>query len=94
MGEETKTCPYCGRKLPLSSFYRNKNTKDGHARLCKECEKRKYGAYKRLDRELVVAQQGVKATLSLADFDDAMIFAEIRRRGYTGELRLSKIVAV
>ncbi len=39
-------------------------------------------------------QQGIKATLSLADFEDNQIFAEIRRRGYTGELRYSKVVTV
>lgn len=39
-------------------------------------------------------QQGNKATLTLADFTDENIFAELRRRGYNGELRWSKIVNV
>lgn len=39
-------------------------------------------------------QQGNKATLTLADFTDDNIFAELRRRGYNGELRWSKIVHV
>lgn len=39
-------------------------------------------------------QQGVKATLTLADFEDGQIFAELRRRGYTGELRFSKVITV
>lgn len=41
-----------------------------------------------------VPQQGNKAMLSLADFTDENIFAELRRRGYNGELRWSKIVSV
>ncbi len=39
-------------------------------------------------------QQGVKATLTLADFEDGQIFAELRRRGFTGELRFSKVITV
>lgn len=39
-------------------------------------------------------QQGNKATLSLADFTDENLFAELRRRGYNGELRYSKVVNV
>ncbi len=39
-------------------------------------------------------QPGNKATLSLADFTDDNIFAELRRRGYNGELRYSKVVSV
>ena len=39
-------------------------------------------------------QPGNKATLSLADFTDDNIFAELRRRGYNGELRQLKVVSV
>jgi len=39
-------------------------------------------------------QPGNKATLSLADFTDENLFAELRRRGYNGELRFSKVVNV
>lgn len=39
-------------------------------------------------------QPGNKATLSLADFTDDNLFAELRRRGYNGELRFLKIVNV
>lgn len=39
-------------------------------------------------------QPGNKATLSLADFTDENIFAELRRRGYNGELRQLKIISV
>ena len=39
-------------------------------------------------------QRGNKATLSLADFTDDNIFAELRRRGYNGELRRTDIKVV
>ena len=41
-----------------------------------------------------ISQKGRKATLSLADFTDAEIFAELRRRNYSGELRFSKVMIV
>jgi len=39
-------------------------------------------------------QPGNKAVLSLADFSDENLFAELRRRGYNGELRSIKVVNV
>ncbi|MCM1140777.1 MAG: hypothetical protein NC453_19580 [Muribaculum sp.] len=39
-------------------------------------------------------QPGNKAILSLADFTDENLFGELRRRGYNGELRYSKVVTV
>lgn len=88
MEVKTKICPCCGRVLPLSEFFHNKSLKSGHATYCKECEKLKKG------KKYTITQQGIKATLCLSDFDDTMIFAELRRRGYTGELRQSKVIAV
>ena len=41
-----------------------------------------------------ISQPGIKATFSLADFEDAQLFGELRRRGYTGELRFSKVVTI
>lgn len=39
-------------------------------------------------------QQGSKAIFTLADIEDNLLFAELRRRGYTGELRFSKVISV
>ena len=44
--------------------------------------------------EVYIPQQGVKATLTLADFEDNQLFGELRRRGYAGELRYSKVITV
>ena len=41
-----------------------------------------------------IPQQGNKATLTLADFTDENLFAELRRRGYNGTLRYSKVINV
>lgn len=39
-------------------------------------------------------QQGSKATLTLANFEDNQLFAELRRRGFSGKLRYSKVINV
>lgn len=41
-----------------------------------------------------IPQQGSKAIFTLADIEDNLLFAELRRRGYTGELRFSKVISV
>ena len=82
---ETKVCKECGQSLPISNFSKNKATKDGLANYCKKCDKER-----RRKSSGGITQQGVKATLKMSDFDDNMLFAELRRRGYTGELRYSK----
>lgn len=41
-----------------------------------------------------IPQQGSKAIFTLADIEDGLLFAELRRRGYTGELRFSKVITV
>lgn len=87
----TKVCSRCGRELPTSDFFKNKSSKDGLAHYCKECERERRS--KKNDKG-GITQQGVKATFKISDFTDDMLFAELRRRGFTGELRYSKVVNV
>lgn len=44
--------------------------------------------------EEYIPQPGHKSTLSLADFTDTELCAELRRRNFSGELRYTKIVLV
>lgn len=90
--EKTKVCPKCGRELPVSDFYRNRSTKDGLDYCCKECARK--ARRENSNKQHVIPQQGVKATFKISDFEDNMLFAELRRRGYTGELRFSKVVSI
>lgn len=39
-------------------------------------------------------QPGNKASFSLADFSDKNLFSELRRRGYTGELRFTTTITL
>ena len=86
---ETKICTACRRELPVSSFSKNIACKDGLNTKCKECVKKS-----RSRNKIVIPQQGVKATFKISDFNDDMLFAELRRRGYTGELRFTRLVNV
>lgn len=47
--EKTKKCSKCGRVLPVSSFYRNRTTKDGYQTYCKDCMKVATNAPKNVD---------------------------------------------
>lgn len=51
MKQNTKPCSKCQRELPLSSFAKDKNQKDGHQRQCRECNKAYRAEYYRANRE-------------------------------------------
>ncbi len=92
--EKTKICACCGEELPLSEFYVQGGSKDGHRSFCKKC----YNEAQKEKRAKLVrntnSQLETKDILGIADFSDSMLVAELRRRGYTGELRFSKTVAI
>lgn len=93
--KKTKVCTCCGRELPLEEFYNNCTRKDGHSSICKKCtlEKNKE-VYKKAKETLATKQPGIKATFKISDFKDEMLFAELRRRGYKGELKYVKEVVI
>lgn len=54
---DTKICSKCGRELPLSEFHKNKDHKDGHSNVCKECHKKYYKQYYQDNREVRLERQ-------------------------------------
>lgn len=82
MAEETKICKTCGRELPLSDFYVAPQCNGGYEPSCKECRRKK---------RKIQEQQRV---LALSEFHDEALMAELRKRGYNGELRLTKIINI
>lgn len=79
--EKVKTCPRCGRTLPLSAFYLNASTRDGHACYCRECRveySRAYGRKRRADADT--------DGLVLSGYSDQALYDELYRRGYRGRL--------
>lgn len=107
MEAKTKVCKSCGKELPILEFYRDRTKKDGHGNECKECRREYQKAYaKQHPRSRKKAAEAhptsphpdilpfSEPSLNLADITDDAIFTEIRRRGYTGELRHSTIINV
>lgn len=93
-----KKCCRCGRELPLSEFHLNRSNKDGHSSICKDCVKaydkernlKKRAATKKKETDRKARQIPLKADIS--NLTDSELFAELKKRGYTGELHFSKVV--
>ena len=100
---QTKVCSKCGKELPLSEFYSHSSTKDGLMNHCKGChytttrknlEKRK--AKKEADSIVEKPHVFHKVYLNqeLAKFQPKDLIAELRARGYSGELSVKQAIVV
>jgi hypothetical protein len=90
--EGTKVCQCCGRLLSTSMFHRHRTSKDGFWNTCKECCREERNALKEKQRNRTSSES--KATFKIEELADSMIFAELKRRGYVGELKFSKTVII
>ena len=94
---ETKKCVKCGRELPFSEFYKYRSSKDGHSQYCKACMKEitKRSYHKRAGSIFSVAPiHASDANPELAKFQPRELIAELKARGYTGELRYTHTIVV
>lgn len=81
---ETKKCSKCGRVLPLSEFQKCSRNADGLQYRCKECQNK--ATRIRYARN---TSGGVNKTYlndKLKDITPRELIAELRFRGYQGEL--------
>lgn len=89
MNEElsTKKCHGCGRELPIGSFHKNSQNKDGLQNICKECKetRRKANIAKR-ERELT--SQG------LSSYTPRELMLELKKRGFEGKLTYTQVLTV
>lgn len=90
--EGTKVCKCCGRLLSASMFYRHRISKDGYWNTCKDCCRQERKLLKESQRSGTMP--GANATFKISDLTDNMLFAELHKRGYTGELKYCKVVNV
>lgn len=86
----TKKCPRCGTEKPTSEFYASATAADGLQTYCKACKKEmnKQNAVARR----IKAREGLNP--ALADFQPRELIAELRARGYYGELKFVHIIKV
>ena len=86
---KTKLCTKCGRELPVSEFNKRARSADGLQIYCRECIQ-KYNKEKY--KTLLVTSQNTKKlrkiyfSEKLAGFTPIELIAELRARGYNGEL--------
>lgn len=79
---QTKTCPRCGRTLPIESFYKRS---DGRTQAyCKECAK----AYNK-EHNMRITPPDSENPLSA--YTSRQLMQELKRRGYTGKLYIQQV---
>jgi transposase-like protein len=80
---KTKVCNHCKKEKPVTEFYVKKTAPDGLQYCCKECSKE-------ISRENRGGVRQKHTTLTengeLAKYKPIELIAELRRRGYRGEL--------
>lgn len=81
-----KTCRCCGRLLPLTSFDKNKQCRDGHVNICRSCKwkRKKETATKRL----ATIQDPVTVS-DIKNLSDDAIAKELISRGWKGKITKS-----
>lgn len=87
---QAKTCKECGKLLTLDHFRLTPLSADGHANICKECAKRKRQQKK---DEFVPTPSG-GGNPALKDFTPRELIEELRSRGYSGKLTITREINV
>lgn len=90
---ETKICVCCGKVLPVSAFGKNRQSSDGLMVSCKECTNKRYrDNYRKRKGMSVDTPKTVKhldddgKNPDLSKFHARELIAELKARGYKGEI--------
>lgn len=89
-----KRCSKCGRELPLTEFYKKKDTKDGLQYYCKSCQnqERKEQTKKRKplrEHVLCTNEKFINLTPRELIADMRELITELKARGYSYEGKLT-----
>lgn len=88
MEQNLRICRCCGRELPLNHF--KKTRYGGYVSVCTECSTKKLreNKQKRIDeqKKKVEDLRAENRKLCLSDFEPRELMAELKRRGYEGQL--------
>ena len=85
---ETKVCADCGRELPIEAFQKTRS--GAPANYCKDCMNKRRGTRKVEKPETQPTPQAEEKPVKRRNYlhyvtDDALV-AELKRRGYTGQI--------
>jgi len=101
-----KVCSCCGKEFPITEFYNKKSSKDGHANICKTCAReknrvsyvryiaKKKASQKPIDAKPDLQQDIVALPVDWGKIDDSMLFTQLEKRGYVGQLQLTHIETI
>lgn len=84
-----KECSHCHRTLPVTEFYKKSGTPDGLQCYCKEC----IGEINKASRRNKKAFGG-RGNPELSRFTPRQLMAELKARGYTGELKYVQTINI
>lgn len=86
---ESKRCECCGKVLPLDKFL--VSSKGNLFKICRDCTTaKKVASYKR-NRNAKKQEEQERQT-ELSKFTPRELIAELRLRGYTGELKYTNVI--
>lgn len=89
-----KKCTKCGRELPLSMYHLKRSSKDGYSGVCKDCvriyDKERAAKKRRVEKKA----QSIPLRVDISNLSDSELLAELKRRGYAGELHFTRIVNI
>lgn len=98
---ETKICSRCKQEKPLEEFSKCSTSADGLQYICKECmavyNKQRHEEKKKMKDVIIQNDHTLKKVYSnpeLAKFHPRELIAELKARGYSGELRYTQVFAV
>ena len=80
---KTKVCKRCGRELPLHEFGKHARTADGLQVYCRECAKESV----RKTRAVKFEKAVLKEKIAISAFADQDLLDELKRRGFSGNLK-------
>ena len=83
-----KECSHCHRTLPVTEFYKKSGTPDGLQYVCKECSSEINKAARRSKKAFG------EGNPELSRFTPRQLMAELKARGYTGELKYVQTINI
>ena len=81
-----RKCRRCGKILPITDFNPNESCRGGYEPTCKAC--------KEIRKSQKPAIKKSSQDIDLSSISDEVLMCEIRKRGFTGELRYSRIITI